>query len=180
MYQSEKINECISRYTNQTKTPKQKDEEISYLLGNLSYSFFAVVGVSSLLTVVLSLLILFPLPESKGLPVVQAVAVQVVISVFVFSFLPCSILEAYLQKNYLKKLLYLLMDKPYEVRIERVSFFNSKIKIIIEENLTTNGGSVIKEKSRHITAYTDLRLSRKDLIEFTLELVQKAESTFSK
>jgi len=80
----------------------------------------------------------------------------------------------------LKELIYLLMDKPYEVRIERVDWFGFKVKIIIEENLTSNGGSVIKEKSRHITAYTNLRLSRKDLTQFTLELVQKAESTFSK
>jgi len=81
--------------------------------------------------------------------------------------------------QYRKELFNLLSEAPYEVRLSWTSWQQKSIKFLIEENLVKPGG-VIKEKSRHLTAYLDYTANPVDQIRFITELVKKAEDSFSK
>lgn len=59
----------------------------------------------------------------------------------------------------MKDLFCLLANEKYEFRYEIVRKDNDplKLKIIVEENTITEGGHVIKEKSKNFTTYVDVR-----------------------
>lgn len=78
----------------------------------------------------------------------------------------------------IKKFFLTLADKPYEFRSSWESFHKNTIKIIIEENQYLDGGHIIKDKSRHFTAYIDASQSSKSIVKALIAMVQKAESTF--
>jgi hypothetical protein len=88
-------------------------------------------------------------------------------------------------KRYLRTVQTLLVEiceKPFEVRTEWAMVNNkpdySKVKVIIEENLLINGSHVIKEKSRHITAYIDITQSDESILGMLVALAKEAENKF--
>lgn len=106
----------------------------------------------------------------------------------VVSYAVSIVLRDYLKRylnysNLLKQLLVEVCEQPYEVRVELVkdgekAMRNKKAKVIIEENLLISGSHVIKEKSKHISAYLDLTQPSESLIAMMATLAKKAESQF--
>lgn len=78
--------------------------------------------------------------------------------------------------NAIKQLFLELSEKPYEFRISYEK--EQKLKIVIEENLYFNQSHVIKEKSKHLTAYLDFKENKESIVSFVVELVKKSESMF--
>lgn len=99
--------------------------------------------------------------------------------IFLFSILIC-LSDIYAsRKDFIltfKKLFLEISDKPYEIRLNYEK--HNKIKIVIEENLYSSNAHVIKEKSKHLTAYMDCSESHESMVKFLLELVEKSENTF--
>jgi hypothetical protein len=204
MYQSEAVSKYLEELNAKKEEPKGKDEELISLLKNIgdfvfsekthTNSIISGIFMSFLSLVILgtmfSILAVFfhmsatffgqPPPVDRGLLFFKNNCILMIGLFVVMWTFSDWLLRRGTMRN-VKKALSLMMDKPYEVRIEPVNaynYYNKKVKIIIEENQIYSGG-VIKDKSKHITAYTDLRNSDKDLINFLFELAKKAEDSFS-
>ena len=77
---------------------------------------------------------------------------------------------------HIKNLLVELCEKPFEVRVETSK--PNKLKVIIEENLLIGGAHVIKEKSKHMTAYIDLSERYESIVGMIVALAKEAEVKF--
>jgi len=91
-----------------------------------------------------------------------------------------SFLKRYLQT--VQNLLVEICEQPFEVRTDWAMVNNkpdyTKVKVIIEENLLIHGSLVIKEKSRHITAYIDITQSEESILGMLVALAKEAEVKF--
>lgn len=77
----------------------------------------------------------------------------------------------------LQNLFHLLSDKPYEVRIKWDKTSEKKLKVMVEENVVVDS-HVLKEKSKHFTAYIDHKADTKSIVKFMAMLVKEAETRF--
>ena len=80
-------------------------------------------------------------------------------------------------KNF-KSLFLNLADNPYEIRVEKVKKEKNKLKVIIEENILLDNNHIIKEKSKHITGYVNLKASGDSIINLIIKLVKESEKKF--
>jgi len=82
--------------------------------------------------------------------------------------------------NSTKELIQVLMDKPYEVRVEYLETAE-KIKVVVEKNLQIEGtSSVIKSSPESLTSYVDVFCSYDKIVKACVEIAKTAEARFSK
>lgn len=97
------------------------------------------------------------------------------LGIVLFSFFVTTV-ERYEFKSTLKKLKQLLEPTQYETRIQYVSFFSDKLKIVVEGNSDING-LVIKESSKHFTSYLETNNSV-ELVKNLVKIIEKQEKMF--
>lgn len=155
----------------EVKNP-DKERQISDTVSDLTGSICAVfVGI------IISLIFILSTVHELVLKFIYKEEISFILSSVLFvATLFLFLIGKYGSKSTLKKLFYLLSNKPYEARFTYHSFF--VIKVCVEANLVQEGGHVIKGKGQHITAYLDMRAEVKTIVKTLMDIVKQSEETF--
>lgn len=181
MYQSKAIEELLKTNLEPEEIRlRKKEEKIQNLLDGLRTKPWTMQSLICINLIGLLLCFIFALPVFTSTRPGELYIKILMCSIPLILSMPMTI-EAFFSgrkvyTNILKLLFIELANNPYEFRCSYEK--DNKIKIIIEENLYHDTSHVIKEKSKHITAYLDYTKSHESIVEFIQELVKKSESTF--
>lgn len=182
MYQSTVINSFIqSTEESETSKAKRKESKIDSILTSLKevpkFNWSGLIFINIVLLLMTTLLFFSVKEPTDKIP--ANFGFFMLFSLSIVSVVIATSFFNYSQKEFLynlKQLFLELSDKPYEIRLSYEK--DKKIKIIIEENLYSSNSHIIKEKSKHLTAYLDPEQSYDSIIKFIIELVKKSESLF--